>query len=134
MKREDYVSLKQAKALKELGFDWEVVKGYSHFPGEKVKTFNAQEENVNAIYSKWCFAAPSLAQAQKWLREKGIDITPIPITLDDERKYRWALDRLNPRLQDWTDDIINSYEEALSAGIDKALEFLKQETNDNQTK
>lgn len=130
MTHEDYVSFEQAQVLKDLGFDWEVMKGYAHFPGEKVKTFNAQEENVNAIYSKWCFAAPTLAQAQKWLREvKGIALNVIA---HDGGYYQWdgiylpsAPKNVSTILYDKAR--FSSYEQALSAGIDKAILILKQQ-------
>lgn len=131
MTHEDFVTFEQAKALKEMGFDWEVVKGYSHFPGEKVKTFYAQEENVNAIYSKWCFAAPSLSQAQKWLCEvKGI----APNIIAHDGGFYHCDDIYLPNAEyagyfpsDPTR--YSTYEQALSAGIDKALELLKSENN-----
>lgn len=131
MIHEDYVSFEQAQKLKELGFDWECIGVYDSERPLGLIALDTQAKsptnwNGNTDFDE-IFSAPTLAQAAKWLREKkGIDITPIPVTRDDERKYRWALDRLNPRLQDWTDDIINNYEQALSAGIDKALEILKQ--------
>ena len=138
---EDYVSFEQAKALKELEFDWEVVKGYSHFPGEKIKTFNAQEENVNAIYSKWCFAAPSLYQTQKWLREvKKLDIDITLFRDIDARREPPKIKRYynceiaySEDSEDLYEDF-DSYEEALSSGINKALELLKQQSNNNQKK
>ena len=125
MTHEDYVTYEQAVKLKELGFDWKCYTFY-HWDNWCGLSHSGIYENHNMF--KKCISAPTLSQAQKWLREKGIDITPIPVTRDDERKYRWALDRLNPRLRDWTDDIINNYEEALSAGIDRALQLLTDKT------
>ena len=132
MTHEDYVSFEQAKALKELGFDWEVVKGYSHFPGEKIKSCNFQEENVNKIYSKWCFAAPTLDQAQKWLR----NVKKTYLLIDYEK---WFTKPFSLEIyKEVGEKIIHkcyqngfqTYEEAISAGIDKALEILKQQNNE----
>ena len=132
---EDYVSFKQAVKLKDLGFNWEVVKGYSHFPGEKVKTLNAQEENVNAI-CKWCFAAPTLAQAQKWLREvKELDIDIMLFRDIDAREEPPKIKRYynceiaySEDSEDLYEDF-DSYEQALSAGIDKAIQIIKEHNN-----
>ena len=136
MTHEDFVTYEQAKALKALGFDWEVVKGYSHFPGEKVKTFNAQEENINAIYSKWCFAAPTLAQAQKWLREVKCII--VHAFIDDDSDEPWSYEILSTKRDedgDWVYLVPHwnakfyskDPDPALLAGIDKAIELLKQQ-------
>ena len=128
MTHEDYVSFGQAKALKKLGFNWGAMKGYAHFPGEKVKSFNAQEENINSKYSKWHFAAPTLAQTQKWLREvKGIAINVIA---HDGGYYHWEGVYLPSAPINYSTvlykDRFSSYEEALSDGIDKAIEILKE--------
>lgn len=128
---EDYVSFEQAQRLKQLGFDWKVNKGYSHFPGEKIKSCNFQQEDVNTIYSKWCFSAPSLAQAQKWLRDvKGIALN---ITAHDGGFYQWEKIYL-PKAPEYEGDITPdikqyaTYEKALSAGIDRTLELLTDQT------
>ena len=135
---EDFVTYEQAQRLKALGFDWDCMKGYSHFPGESVRTLNAQEENINGKYSKWCYSAPTLAQAQKWLREvKGVVISVIFKDKNDHHfpnMYYWKEDFLpickerGPQWRDWfiygEHPIRDTYEQALSDGITKMLELI----------
>ena len=67
---EDYVTLDQSRELKKLGFSWKVCQVYIEgkffsgmFPGQ-----NWNEEEGN----KEICSAPSLWQAQKWLRKKEL--------------------------------------------------------------
>lgn len=126
---EDFVTYEQAKALKELGFDWECdywyynLTKYIHFVG-KSDCFDF--ENMTP--------APTLAQAQKWLYEK----------------YRLWIEVTIKAKNDFTLIIVNNFgsikfindkeytdlktpEQALSAGIDQALELLKQQNNENKS-
>ena len=138
---EDYATFEQAKALKELGFDWECHYHYetNRLLAPNVKTlyysmdidsddlcFDVNGHNIGDI------SAPTLAQAQKWLREvKGIEVgvfADFDIGLPNG-KWVWIMRKFNTYLCDtiFPEDNINydSYEQALSAGIDKALELLK---------
>lgn len=136
MTHEDYVSFEQAKALKELGFDWETLSCYLHvYEGEHGWRFRMLErlKSRNDPKDYTCLAAPTLAQAQKWLREiKGIDITIDHVyhRLDTGDKVMYGL-HIGNQSTFKTEFYLNydSYEEALSAGIDKALELLKSENN-----
>lgn len=122
MMHEDFVTFEQAAKLKELGFDWKCMKGYAHYPNESVRTFNAQEENINGEYNEWCYSAPTLAQAQKWLRE----VKKLLIEVGYRSYKKWSgtvSDFRNGRIYTAIDDN-NTYEEAISEGIDKALERL----------
>lgn len=127
MTHEDYVSFEQAQRLKELGFNWDCMKGYAHYPNENVKAFNAQEENINGDYNKWTFSAPSLAQAQRWLREvKGCKIL---ITEGDINKenYGWEFRYKDTWLGDISHgNVMETYEEALADAIDEALDILEK--------
>lgn len=130
MSHEDYVSFEQAKALKELGFAWESTYFYDlEKPQEdKIKSKIPQDFNIMALVS--LSSAPTLSQAQKWLREvKGIDITAVPSQHYGVKKYRWMLNRWSPERHGWDENLYDTYEQALSAGIDKALQHLKYENN-----
>lgn len=125
---EDYVSFEQAKVLKELGFDWECNHWYH--PLEPDKIIECQTYcNHNSFERP--YSAPTLAQAQKWLREvKGITIL-VNISTNKETYitkkvfyFKWFNGEFIfcgvPKYHYAT------YEEALSAGIDKMLEILKE--------
>lgn len=114
---EDFVTYEQAQILKELGFDWECSNNTVKYVG--VET-------------------PSLAQTQKWLR----DVKDIIIGIDFDNwndkyechvykrmGYKGELIRDTYGSQLVTNEYhedFDTYEQALSSGIDKALEFLKQ--------
>ena len=138
MNHEDYVSFEQAQRLKELGFDWDCMKGYAHYPNENVKTFNAQEENINGKYNEWCYSAPTLAQAAKWLRDvKGIAVCVQSFDSNKDPRYgsfwwkEYFLPNCEERGPQWVEwwisgnhPIFPKYEEALSDGISKMLELI----------
>lgn len=129
MKHEDNVSFEQAKDLKELGFDWECNHWYH--PLEAYKVFESVSHSNHNSFDR-PYSAPSLSQAQKWLREvKGIALN---IIAHDGGFYQWESIFLPkapvPVFIDFIDpdnNLYDTYELALSAGIDKALELLKEE-------
>lgn len=116
------VSFKQAKALQELGFPQEK-KSFSQWYSP-----TGYPDLYDFMDSLECFA-PFLELVAKWLREeKSIEILPQPYSYN-HLKERTSSYTLNM----WFDDnfveyweTYNSYEEALSAGIDKAIEMLKK--------
>ena len=136
---EDYVSYDQALRLKELGFDWKcetfwddegspkehewVIKNYHDYP------FVTNEEDCTIL-------RPSLAQAQKWLREKHNIIILVETYFKnymegDYNKAEFEYVRVNMNLNaarkgsSKDGELFESYEQALSAGIDETLELLK---------
>ena len=145
---ETYVSLETAKLLKEAGFDWEtreyykpIKEGYkfdwNSLPvnwNQKVAILIAQKHNRPEGYS-----APTLAVAQRWLREvKNIVVeahATFQLTPEGNRQYAAAF-------VDWIGSTysyeylerfdkdgnfcveFDSYEEALEAGINKKLNIL----------
>lgn len=148
MDEKDFVSFETAKRLKKAEFN-EICRSVWHFNGEEPKfvedypaTFHGVPNYFNSsdIFGLGIFSAPTLWQAQKWLREvKGIDIT---ITV-----YREIDETVSPRkikrfyeceitTEDDEDYIpysgyekdFPSYEAALSAGIDAALELITNKT------
>ena len=136
MTHEDFVNFEQAKALKELGFDWKVFfqfnyrtkeiepnEGNSYSEGGPFDTYDVLED----VTKYGCIPAPTLAQAQKWLREiKGKIIIPCVMHIENIMKYDFYIADEPIDLFDYSDGF-DTYEQALSAGIDKALEFLKSE-------
>ena len=61
------VSLAQAKKLKELGFDWEVLEYYEH---DNLIHYNDEEINWNDSIRKYeVYSAPLVALALKWFRD-----------------------------------------------------------------
>lgn len=129
MKHEDYVSFEQAKALKELGFDWKCETFY-HLDNWCGLSHSGMSENHN-MFEK-CISAPTLSQAQKWLREvKGIALN---IIAHDGGQFHWESIFLpeGPEFDDFIgpdNSLFPTYELALSAGIDEALAFLKEQNN-----
>lgn len=127
MIHEDYVTFEQAQKLKQLGFDWECNHYYHLYDEQDTLSTLSKFENSNKFDKNW--SAPTLAQAQKWLREvKGIIIIPHVIHVEDILKYDFYI---YGELLDIECDFegFNTYEFALSEGINKALNFLKEQEN-----
>lgn len=133
MTHEDYVTFEQAQQLKQLGFDLECNHYYHLYDELPTLSVLSEYENSNKFDKNW--SAPTLAQAQKWLREKGIEVGAFA-DFDGELpngKWMWLMRKFNTHLYDteFTEENINynSYEEALSEGINKALKILKEQEN-----
>ena len=140
---EAYVSLKVAKLLKQAGFDWET-REYYKFTDEghrfswntlpvnwnkKVAVLIAEKHGLSEGYS-----APTLAVAQRWLREV-MDTYIIPQISDYEANgciweydYRINIHNINPMRSLYK---YKSYEEALEAGIKKCLEIILEKDENN---
>lgn len=123
---EDSVSYEQAKRLKELGFDWKTHAWYNTHGELWTKCPQA-------------YPAPTLAQVQKWLREvKEIFVyAHISVGPRVKGKHYWIITSKDGEVLDSIPfvklfQLFDSYEQALSAGIDKALEILKQQSNGNK--
>lgn len=130
---EDYVTFEQAKKLKELGFDWygECFYKYYYSPQLDQEPLFAcysmddiyfREDDRRSPEKAEIYLAPSLSQAAKWLREKGliINITYKPV-------YYYG-DIYNEAKDDYEYVItenFDTYESVLSAMIDRVLELLK---------
>ena len=142
------VSFEQALALKELGYSQDDSKfcypvitvrmqntyegyPYSFSPGDII---NLLEESANGSYFIGIVSdddlinAPSLEEVAKWLRdEKNLWIE---ISKGGYEKSAHCF--LGDYIYEDATHIkeFNSYEEALSAGIDKAIKILKKNDND----
>lgn len=122
------VSFKVAKALKDAGYPQRVTSSFGWYNKEG-NLFESSVDTTVEENEDEC-VAPTLELVAKWLREtKGCYICPIPefYNWKDEVFNTWSM---NIHWEDNIDEykaLWNTYEEALSAGIDKAIEILKNE-------
>lgn len=82
--------------------------------------------------------APTMWEAQKWLREeKGIHITINYIRLEEEDIFMYTLRYIGQTLREgsalYNNEQYSSYEEALSEGIKEAVEVLKDKSINKAT-
>ena len=140
---EDYVTFEQAQRLKKLGFDWKCnhyyqdndqslhINFYENF--NKHSKLNTEDEKLIKVT---LYSAPTMSQAQKWLREKHNTIILVDTYFKNYKdgdyskaEFEYVIVYMNfnaTRKGSSKDDkLFESYEQALSAGIDKALELLK---------
>lgn len=119
METTDYVSYPIALALKKAGFDWPCISFYRNLDKE---LWEGGEMNWNNGVD--C-SAPTLAVAQKWLREKDIAVSVQAREIQGELWY--SADIITTKgineLVDGGFDYMD-YEAALSAGIASALELI----------
>lgn len=131
---EDFVSIEQAKRLKAFGFKQSLSNRLWYLNDGNIAEISpiadaTYRENV-------CCVMPTLAQACKWLREKH----NIHIQIESVIGKRWTycLVDINCR-QDISGEyisriperdgypVIDTYEQAQSAGIDTALSLIEEE-------
>lgn len=124
MDTEDFVTYEQALALKKLGFDWDV--NYVYYPNKSIGEVFPKGNYNNMSAEFITCSAPTLAQAQKWLRkEKDYHIEPrlfydkfhTDCKSSSRGKY-WQIEH---------GKYYFSYEEALSAGITECIKLLEKE-------
>lgn len=135
--KEHYVTYDQAAKLKELGFDEPCE--YCYNPDQKllkVKTSAQSPQVTNNRYldeiANRMATAPRLDQAQAWLREvKGIHISLNPYSISSDRydgdNYFWSFELFEVPSGGWlkiNGGGFDTYDLALSAGIDAALDLL----------
>ncbi|MDE6346441.1 MAG: hypothetical protein K2L55_07220 [Muribaculaceae bacterium] len=145
MNPEDYVSYPIALALKKAGFDWKCDHYYTpEIYSEKYIEYPMllwEKTAINSndiIYEGERFSAPTLWQAQKWLREKWdlhIDVFPAGDCSFDadghicEEWNYWNFDIMHvvsTRKIIESEERYDSFEEVLSAGIAAALELIEK--------
>lgn len=124
----DYCSYELAKKLKEAGFDEPCREFYN---SERVIESALEAYNFNHLgmtyQGEWftdAISGPTLWQVQKWLREKHHVSVRVNYILDTRQ---WFADWLNLDSGEYDDCCGDyfSYEAALSAGIEAALELIK---------
>lgn len=143
MNNEDYVSYELALKLKKCGFD----EPCDHYYNIEFKNDTNIHYSINRNYNnigKRCCSAPLLYQAHKWLREVKniiVDVSPdwdpedyclegyltgewyFTVWKDGDRVYC----NFDPNAVEERIWMFEKYEQALSAGIDSALELIEQE-------
>lgn len=141
--KEDYCDYKLSLTLKACGFDEPCDHYYCAFDNETDVRFwsihPAQSQNGFTNLDRKVIAdAPTLAHAQKWLREKkGIAINVIAHDYRDkyvESKFHWNevfLSDIDRSGEQWRKYFIfgrhplfDTYEEALSDGLSQMLELI----------
>lgn len=142
METTDYCSYELAKALKAAGFD-EPCREFYKPKGDLGSATDADDFNsLGAQYQgEWfsdTISAPTLWHAQKWLREKwGIHVDACVFSdsstdADGRKCDEWRYWASNIMLVETAqtivevDEVCDSYEQALSAGISAALELIKK--------
>ncbi len=126
MNPEDYVSYPIALALKKAGFDYPCYFYYTRKDSPDDHVWSTTSEEAPIDYNRSVYAGcsmPTLAQAQKWLRDKKkIDIELRVWLVGGTREYRPYI--MPPKSCDFIAyPPEKSYESALSAGIAAALEL-----------
>ena len=125
------VSLAQAKKLKELGFDWEVLEYYEH---DNLIHYNDEEINWNDSIRKYeVYSAPSVALALKWFRDvKGVNTSLFRYIRYDGITYNTYSIENVCKLNNEDCNYYSTYEEAESALLDALLEYCEVEKNGNR--
>ena len=123
----DYVTYEQAVKLKEFGFKYPCNHYYSSDSGLLHEETENDQTNYIHCNSKYLISAPTLSQAQKWLREvkKMIVLVTCNLDYEDGHEWYWFVDM--DELPAEPETKCDTYEEALSAGIDVALNWLKKQ-------
>lgn len=130
MENEDYVPYELAKALRAAGFDWPCSHYYCAFDKETdVRFWSIHPEQSQNAYrtpkDKIVADAPTLWQAQKWLREKhhlNVNISTV-----GQKAWTTCINGYNEEdcpvgyLHPVNIIVFDTYEKALSAGIATAL-------------
>ena len=124
----DYASYELALALKKSGFDEPCDRYYSKedAPDGQVWILPCLLQDSNNHFMKRYISAPTLAQAQKWLREvKGIYAYPGINAL--KKWFARVVDLKNNEELLMDGAMFNTYEEAQSHAISYALQLLDNE-------
>lgn len=140
METTDFCSYELSKRLKNCGFNEPCDHYYNgHGNLNRYADTDRINRNTNGHHTPSC-SAPTLAHAQKWLREKkGIAINVIAHDASvkyREGKYHWMevhLPNSNENGSQWMDWLIygkhplfDTYEEALSDGLNQMLQLIEK--------
>ncbi len=141
MTPEDYVSYPLALALKKVGFDYPCYFYYTRKDSPDDHVYSTTSEEAPIDYNRSVYAGcsmPTLAQAQKWLRDRcGIHIDVCiysDYSTDADGKVCdrwdfWGFDLYavsGGEMMEDGDGMYDSYEQTLSAGIAAALELIEK--------
>ena len=137
----DYCDYDTCVALKELGFSEPTLAYYHGFLSSKPLLYLVIDEdcmpkdgvnvfdllsNSNKYKDSKNIDAPTMWEAQKWLREeRGINIFVMQITIEGSGMHRYAsYIQLGDKI--WLCRYYSLYEEALLEGIKEAVKILKE--------
>lgn len=135
MTHEDYVSYDLAVKLKEVGFEWTCNAYYAVEPDGRADIWVSTLSPVRIFDLKGRdVLAPTLAVAQKWLREvKEINV----LVWDCACGYGWSISKAGNEQrrgttiveyddsgEDEASGMWLTYEAALSSGISKAIKYI----------
>lgn len=141
MNKEDYVSLEVAKLLKEKGFD-ECCGAYYHCNWDEMTEEECFEVAPIHVFrnsnNRYRIGAPTLYEAQKWLREEHllyVDVQAYYTSYEvDENDYRdqerlWEYSIWEDATYEVYEKVkskcsYDTYEKALNAGILEALKLI----------
>ena len=141
MYSEDFVTYEHALALMKLGFREECLYHYGYNSEEIIPNSNINcngEISINDFKVSFnsidfCngifYDAPTLSQAQKWLRkEKGWSIDPVFIHNNDKHYCCYITNMTDESCHSdlLFDNYYDSSEEALSAGITECLKLFEK--------
>ena len=135
METTDFCSYKLSKALKACGFDEPCYFYYTRKDSPDDHVWLTTSEEAPIDYNRSVYAGcsmPTLAQAQKWLREKKmIDV----LVYNCACGYTWEVSKamngtglieFDEKGDDESSGCWTSYESALSAGISASLKLIKK--------
>lgn len=122
MTHEDYVTLEQAKELKRLGFDYDCLSTFIEYPDGFCMVDDELSDHEKQFKT---YPAPTLTKVAKWLREEHH--LSVLVKLNGLRTMWfsevWTMTTNGPVYNE-PGVLFESYDEALSHGISKALELL----------
>lgn len=135
METTDYCNYELSKALKTAGFDEPCYFYYTRENAPEDHVWYTTSEEAPIDYNKSVYdgcSMPTLAQAQKWLREKKkIDVHVYNCACGYTWEVSKAMNGTGPiefdeKGDDESSGCWTSYEGSLSAGISAALELIKK--------
>ncbi len=132
----EFVTYKQALALKELGFDEPCFANYTVIPEDGIDWFTIPEQgitdktnfgssknyNSKSFEEEGIISAPTFSQAFRWFREKGYHSAILP-KITPSNTIVYYIYEGKPK-KDWN-NCFKTYEEAESACLDKLIKIIK---------
>lgn len=136
--KEEIVSFKVAKLAKEKGFNEEVLWKYREKDEDSPYLFtSSNSENVvlGNYYEfckveKDCLPAPTQSLLQRWLREVHGEVVIINVEFSENNNLLYDYIHYSKIVEEeieYYDGQFNTYEQALEAGLEKALNIIKEQ-------
>ena len=137
MLKESYVSFDTAKLLKEVGFEANLKTIYVEEEKDEWAFWDSGAKRSDYNYFDDTIACPTQALAARWLREAhGIHVSSNIFmdsandadgkTVDEWTFWSYNLFDNSGRIIEESDDRYDSYEEALEAGLQKAIKLIRK--------